>query len=71
MDVAGEAPDDDLVGGLLAGAAGGAALGVEATGEVGDRLLETLPDGREVHLVSGNQCGVVLGGEVLGKVVTN
>ena len=53
---------------LLAGAAGRPALGVEAVGQVGDRLLEALRDGREVLLVGGDQRRVGLGGEVVGKV---
>ena len=51
----------------LAGAAGRPALGVEAVGEVGERLLEALRDGREVPLVAGDQGRVGLGGEVVGK----
>ena len=53
---------------LLARAAGRPALGVEAVGQVGDRLLEALRDGREVLLVAGDQRRVGLGGEVVGKV---
>ena len=53
---------------LLALAAGRPALGVEAVGQVGDRLLEALRDGREVLLVVGDQRRVGLGGEVVGKV---
>ena len=53
---------------LLAGAAGCTASGVEPTGQVGDRLLEALRDGREVLLVPADQCRVGLGGEVVGKV---
>jgi hypothetical protein len=49
-------------------AAGRPALGVEAVGQVGDRLLEALRDGREVPLVAGDQPRVGLGGEVVGKV---
>ena len=49
-------------------AAGRLALGVEAVGQVGDRLLEALRDGREVLLVAGDQRRVGLGGEVVGKV---
>ena len=52
----------------LAYAAGRLALGVEAAGQVGDRLLEALRDGREVLLVAGDQRRVGLGGEVVGKV---
>ena len=53
---------------LLADAAGRLALGVEAVGQVGDRLLEALRDGREVPLVAGDQRRVGLGGEAVGKV---
>src|SRR6202035_1072465 len=53
---------------LLAYAAGRLALGIEAVGQVGDRLLEALRDGREVLLVAGDQRRVGLGGEVVGKV---
>ena len=53
---------------LLADAAGRLARGVEAVGQVGDRLLEALRDGREVLLVAGDQRRVGLGGEVVGKV---
>ena len=53
---------------LLADAAGRLALGIEAVGQVGDRLLEALRDGREVLLVVGDQRRVGLGGEVVGKV---
>ena len=53
---------------LLADAAGRLALGVEAVGQVGDRLLEALRDGREVLLVAGDQRRVGLGGEAVGKV---
>ena len=53
---------------LLADAAGRLALGIEAVGQVGDRLLEALRDGREVLLVAGDQRRVGLGGEVVGKV---
>jgi len=52
----------------LAYAAGRRALGIEAAGQVGDRLLEALRDGREVLLVAGDQRRVGLGGEVVGKV---
>jgi hypothetical protein len=48
--------------------AGRLALGTEAVGQVGDRLLEALRDGREVPLVAGDQPRVGLGGEVVGKV---
>ena len=53
---------------LLADAAGRPALGVEAVGQVGDRLLEALRDGREVLLVAGDQRRVGLADEVVGKV---
>ena len=53
---------------LLADAAGRLALGIEAVGQVGDRLLEALRDGREVLLVAGDQRRVGLGGEAVGKV---
>ena len=52
----------------LAHAAGRLALGIEAIGQLGDRLLEALRDGREVLLVAGDQRRVGLGGEVVGKV---
>jgi hypothetical protein len=52
----------------LARAAGRLALGIEAVGQVGDRLLEALRDDREVLLVGGDQRRVGLGGEVVGKV---
>jgi hypothetical protein len=44
------------------------ARGIEAVGQVGDRLLETLGDGREVPLVLGDEGRVGLRAEVLGKV---
>jgi hypothetical protein len=44
------------------------ALGLEAAGELGDRLLQALRDGRELLLVAGDQRRVGLGGETLGKV---
>ena len=53
---------------LLAYAAGCFELGVKAAGQVGDRLLEALRDGREVLLVAADQRRVGLGGEVVGKV---
>jgi len=56
------------VHGLLAGAAGLPARGVETVRQVGCRLLQSLGDGREVPLVAGDQRRVRLGGEVLGKV---
>ena len=46
---------------LLADAAGRLPLGVEAGGQVGDRLFEGLRDGREVLLVTGDQRRVGLG----------
>jgi hypothetical protein len=52
----------------LADAAGRLACGIEAVGQVDDRLLEALRDGREVLLVAGDQGRVGLGGEVVGKV---
>ncbi|HSK54811.1 MAG TPA: hypothetical protein VK908_06115 [Jiangellales bacterium] len=56
------------VHGLLAGAAGFPARGIDTRRQVGDRALETLRDGREVLLVAGDQGWVGLGGEVVGKV---
>jgi hypothetical protein len=53
---------------LLADAARRPALGIEAVGQVGDRLPEAFGDGREVLLVAGDQGRVTLGGEVVGKV---
>ncbi len=53
---------------LLAYAARRLARGIETVGQVGDRLLEALRDGREVLLVAGDQRRVGLGGEVVGKV---
>ena len=53
---------------LLADAAGRLALGLEAAGQVGDRLLEALRDGREVLLVARDQRRVGLGGETVGKI---
>jgi len=52
----------------LAYAAGSPALGIEAVGQVGDRLLEALRDGREVLLVPGDQRRVGLGTEAAGKI---
>jgi hypothetical protein len=52
----------------LAYAAGRPELGVEASGQVGDRLPEALRDGREVLLVTGDQRRVGLAGETAGKV---
>src|SRR4029077_9377384 len=53
---------------LLADAAGCHAFGFEATGELGDRLLEAIRDGREGLVVARDQRRVGLGGEVVGKV---
>ena len=53
---------------FLSYAAGRLALGIEAVGQVGDRLLEALRDGGEVLLVAGDQRRVGLAGEVVGKV---
>lgn len=53
---------------LPAFAAGRLTLGSEAVGQVGDRLLEALRDGREVLLIAGDQRRVGLGREVVGKV---
>jgi hypothetical protein len=53
---------------LLAYAAGRLALGIETAGQVGDRLLEALRDGREVLLVAGDQRRAGLGDEVVGQV---
>ena len=50
---------------LLADAAGRLALGVEAFGELGDRVREALGDGGEVLLVGGDQGRIGLGGEVV------
>jgi hypothetical protein len=52
----------------LADAAGCLALGVEAVGQVGDRLLKALSDGREMLLVASDQRRVGLGAEAFGKV---
>jgi hypothetical protein len=52
----------------LADTAGRPALGIEAVGQVGDRLLQALRDGHEVLLVVGDQRRVGLGGETVGKV---
>ncbi len=52
----------------LADAAGRPELGLDAAGQVGDRLLEALRDGREVPLVAGDQRRVSLGGETIGQV---
>jgi hypothetical protein len=53
---------------LLADAAGRQPLGFEAVGQVGDRLLEALRDGREVMLVDRDQRRVGLEAEAVGKV---
>jgi len=53
---------------LLADAAECLARGIEAVGQIGDRLLEALRDGREVLLVAGDQRRGGLGGEMVGKV---
>ncbi len=53
---------------LLSYPAGRLALGIEAVGQVGDRLLEALREGREVLLVAGDQRRVGLADEVVGKV---
>jgi hypothetical protein len=56
------------VEGLLAYPAGRHALGIEAAGQVGDRPLKALRDGREVQFIAGDQLRVGLGGEVAGKI---
>ena len=53
---------------LLAYAAGRLAFGIDAVGQVGDRLLQALRDGHEVLLVVGDQRRVGLGSEAVGKV---
>lgn len=53
---------------LLAYAARRLELGIEAVGQIGDRLLEALRDGREVLLIAGDQRRVGLEGEAVGKV---
>src|SRR5215468_4556877 len=53
---------------LLAQGGGRLAFGIEAAGQVGDRPLEALRDGREVLLVAGDQRRVGLGGEPVRKV---
>ena len=53
---------------LLAYAAGRLALGIQALGQVGDRLRQARSDGREVLLVTGDQSRVGLGVEAAGKV---
>jgi hypothetical protein len=56
------------VQGFLAYATGRRALGIEAPGQLGDRLLEALRDGSEMLLVAGDQCPVGLGTEAVGKI---
>ncbi len=53
---------------LPACAAGRLALGIEAVGHLGDRLLQALREGREVLLVARDQRRVGLGRETVGKV---
>ena len=53
---------------LLPDAAGRPAFGVEAFGEVGDRLGEALGEGGEELLVAGDQRRIGLVGEGVGKV---
>ena len=53
---------------LLAYSAECPALGIEAAGQVGDRLPQGLRDGREVLVIAGDQRRVGLGGEAAGKV---
>jgi hypothetical protein len=53
---------------LLAYAAGRLALGIQAAGQVGDRLPQAFRDGREVLLVVSDQRRVGLGVEAFGKV---
>ena len=52
---------------LLAYAAGRLALGVEAVGQVRDRLFEALRDGREVLLIAGDERRVGLGERRSGR----
>ena len=52
----------------LALATGCLAHGVEAVGQVGDRLFEGFGDRREMLLVVGDQRRVGLGREMVGKV---
>ena len=52
---------------LLAYAAGRLELGIEAAGQVGDRLLEALRDGREMLLVAADQRRVGLPGQAGGE----
>jgi len=53
---------------LLADAAWRFAFGVEAVGQVGDRLLKALRDGGEVLLVDGDQRRIGLGTETVGEI---
>jgi hypothetical protein len=53
---------------FLPDAAGSQALGVQACGQVGDRLLEALGDGGEVLLVGSDQRRVGFGGKAVGEV---
>ncbi len=53
---------------LLADAARRLALSIKAIGQVGDRLLEDLRDGREMLLVPGDQRRAGLGDQAVGKV---
>jgi hypothetical protein len=52
----------------LAFTAGGLALGVEATGQVGDGLFKAVRDGREVLLIVADERRGAFGGESVGKV---
>jgi hypothetical protein len=54
--------------GLLADAAGRLALGIEALGQLGDRLLEAGGNCGEVPIVIGDQGRLGLGGEMVGQV---
>jgi hypothetical protein len=49
-------------------AAGRPALLIETVGQLGDRLLEAPPDGREMPFVVGDQPWIGLGGEVVWKI---
>jgi hypothetical protein len=53
---------------LLALAFGRSTLGIEAVGQVGDRLPEALGDRRKVLLVSGDERRGGLGDETVGKI---
>jgi hypothetical protein len=53
---------------LLAYATGRLALRIDAVGQVGNRPVEALRNGREVLLVAGDQRRVDLGNEPVGKV---